>query len=158
MYHCLSRLARKEFCNDIQNNKPQTYRRACVFKLSCGLVSSSRAPLCVCLCVSPCLSGSQKPKCWNQWSSKPVSRKEATRWGRLQRAHRGEKEILLHKQGLVRHPMLNSPKKSMEWQHWEKALKNTHTHTTHHIPSKQTSRATQFFQLEPQEGTGNGSV
>lgn len=30
--------------------------------------------------------------------------------------------------------------------------------TTHHIPPKQTSRATQNFQLEPQEGTGNGSM
>lgn len=38
--------------------------------------------------------------------------------------------------------------RSMEQRHWGKASKNT----THHIPPKQTSRATQIFQLEPREG------
>lgn len=40
--------------------------------------------------------------------------------------------------------------KSMEQRHWGKASKKKNT--THHIPPKQTSRATQIFQLEPQEG------
>ncbi len=45
-------------------------------------------------------------------------------------------------------PVARFTPKSTEQRHWGKASKNT----THHIPPKQTSRATQIFQLEPLEG------
>lgn len=103
---------------------------------------AQRSPVC------PGRTGSQKPYCEKQWCSKPVSRGEATRWGRLQWADRGEREVPLHKQGSAWPPSLDSPRKSTEQRHWGQASKNT----THHIPPKQTSRATQIFQLLPWEG------
>lgn len=45
-------------------------------------------------------------------------------------------------------PVARFTPKSTKQRHWGKASKNT----THHIPPKQTSRATQIFQLEPKEG------
>lgn len=43
-------------------------------------------------------------------TSGPVSRKRTTRWGRLQRAVRGERETPLHKQGSAWPPSLGSPR------------------------------------------------
>jgi len=96
------------WCHSITNTLCSDYSKYAdsIEFVRCDLFSQPTAPLSV----APGLTGSQKPSCENQWPSKPVSREEASRWDRLRRADRGEREAPLHKQGSAWPPSADSPR------------------------------------------------
>lgn len=97
-------------------------------------------------CLFPGLKGSQKPYCENQWPSKPVIKEEATRWGGVRVKRCSTNNARPDPRHLIQPEVYGED--------WGKASKNI----AHLIPPKQTSRATQIFQLECWKRAGNGSV
>lgn len=116
----------------------------CFFEPSCGLFPNQKL---LCLSVQVWL-GHRNHTVKTSGPASLSAGRGLPGGGQLWRADGGEREALLHKQGSAWPPLLDSPPRSTERRQWGKASENT----THHIPPKQTSKATQIFQLEPWEG------